>query len=76
MRIARTRRKKGGEEEKAPSFYIGYFGDSFWLTFSKLQVDIQSKSNNFAHKVEPKLNKMLLDYCHFFMFKPEKVLSC
>ena len=29
LRIARTRRKKGGEEEKALSFFIGYFGDSF-----------------------------------------------
>ena len=37
------------------SFYIGYFKDSFWLTFSKLQLGIQSKSN-FSHKVEPKLN--------------------
>ena len=37
------------------SFYIGYCKDSFWLTFSKLQLGIQSKSN-FAHKVEPKLN--------------------
>ena len=26
-----------------------------WLTFSKLQPDIKSKSN-FTHKVEPKLN--------------------
>ena len=52
--------KEGEEREKKRngcilSFYIGYFGDSFWLTFSKLQLDIQSKSN-FAHKVEPKLN--------------------
>ena len=37
------------------SFYIGYFEDSFWLTFSKLQLDIQSKSN-FAQMVEPKIN--------------------
>ena len=56
LRRARTRRTERRRREKRNgcivSFYIGYFGDSFWLT---LQLDIQSKSN-FAHKVEPKLN--------------------
>ena len=33
------------------SFSFVYFGVNFWLTFSKLQLDLQSKSN-FAHKVD------------------------
>ena len=59
MRIARARRKKGGKEKRAPSFYIGYFGDSVLANVFKLHLDIQTKSN-FAHKVEPNLNILRL----------------
>ena len=62
MRIARARRK-GGKEKKAPSFYIGYFGDSFLANVFKLHLQSKSKSkskSNFAHKVEPKLNILRL----------------
>ena len=49
-----------GKRKKHLAFILATLEIVFWLTFSKLQVDIQSKSDNFAHKVEPKLNVVRL----------------
>ena len=48
------------KRKKHLAFILATLEIVFWLTFSKLQVDIQSKCNNFAHKVEPKLNVVRL----------------